>query len=224
MTLFAPLLDVLTRPSVLILVAGGYLAGSIPFGLLLAKRVARTDVRTQGSGNIGATNVARVVGKKLGALTLLLDALKAALPVLCVPLVFATFLADVFPALDGNAGATDPIRLVQACVGLAAFLGHCFPVWLRFRGGKGVASGVGFLLAFAPAAAAFGVLVFALGYSFFRLVSLGSLLGAATVMVAMCWLYPIDLTLVPIGLMFLLLILRHSSNIRRMWSKAELKV
>lgn len=224
MTFLTPLLDVLTRPGVLILLAGGYLAGSIPFGLLLAKRVARTDVRTEGSGNIGATNVARVVGKKLGALTLLLDALKAALPVLSVPFVCAMLWAGVFLPADAQSTGPEPIRLVQACVGLAAFLGHCFPVWLRFRGGKGVASGVGFLLAFAPAAAAFGIVVFAAGYALFRMVSLGSLLGAVTVMIAMCFLYPLDLTLLPVAMMFVLLILRHTSNIRRMWSKAELKV
>lgn len=218
------MLDVLTEPAVILLVAAGYFSGSIPFGLLLAKRVARTDVRTQGSGNIGATNVARVVGKKLGAVTLLLDALKAALPVLGVPWLYAVLATPVADLPATAAGEPDPVRLVQAAVGLAAFLGHCFPLWLRFRGGKGVASGVGFLLAFAPAAAGFGILVFALEYALFRLVSLGSLLGAAAVMGAMLWLYPLDVTLVPIALMFVLLILRHTSNIRRMWSKAELKV
>src|SRR5712692_3323505 len=102
------------------LVVLGYLSGSIPYGALLAKWIKGVDVRRAGSGNIGATNVARVAGRKLGVLVLLLDAAKGALPVLI--------------SLHWSSE-----NWLHATVGLAAFLGHVFPIWLRFRGGKGVA-------------------------------------------------------------------------------------
>ena len=105
------------------LVALAYLAGSIPFGLLITRAVSGQDVRAVGSGNIGATNVARAAGRSAAALTLLLDALKGLLPVL---------LAAHLTGPEGG--------LVTAACAIAAVLGHCFPVWLRFRGGKGVAT------------------------------------------------------------------------------------
>lgn len=209
MTFFAELQAALTEPRVLGLLGMAYLAGSIPFGLLLARAFGKTDVRTQGSGNIGATNVARVVGKKLGALTLLLDALKGALPVLAVSLI-------ALP--EGQHDVT------AALVGLMAFVGHCFPVWLKFKGGKGVATGAGFLVAFAPVAAAIGIAAFGLTYAISRLVSLGSLVAALAVLVALPLLRPVDAALLPLGLMFLILIVRHRSNIARIAKKQELKV
>src|SRR4051812_20937762 len=100
-----------------------YLCGSIPFGLLLALAVGKKDVRKQGSGNIGATNVARVVGKKLGVLTLFLDAAKGAAPVVIVSALLAH-------------ESTTTRSLAEGVVGLCALIGHCFPVWLKLRGGK----------------------------------------------------------------------------------------
>ena len=114
------------------LVVLGYLSGSIPFGVLLTRWIRGVDVRTQGSGNIGATNVARVAGKKLGVAVLVLDALKGALPV------------AVAMALFSQSPRT------HAAVGLAAFLGHVFPVWLKLKGGKGVATALGVLLVLTP--------------------------------------------------------------------------
>src|SRR5262249_23957567 len=111
-------------------VLAGYLVGTLPTGLLVA-RARGVDIRTVGSGNIGATNVARALGKKLGGLVLAVDALKGFLP---------TFLA-------ARAGLAPEI---VAAVGLATILGHIFPLWLRFRGGKGVATGLGVFLAVAP--------------------------------------------------------------------------
>src|SRR5688500_11562142 len=120
-------------------VVGSYLAGSIPFGLVVA-RARGVDIRAVGSKNIGATNVARALGKKLGALVLFLDALKGLLP---------TLVARHALHLDDN---------LVALVGLAAILGHVFPVWLRFRGGKGVATALGVFAALTPVAAAASVL------------------------------------------------------------------
>lgn len=110
---------VLSTPGAWALLGAGYLAGSIPFGLILALLVGKKDVRQAGSGNIGATNVPRVVGKKLGIVTLVLDAAKGAIPVVVVGQV-------VFAA----APPTERL-FAEGAVGLCALLGHCFPVWLR---------------------------------------------------------------------------------------------
>lgn len=146
-------------------VGSAYLLGSIPFGLVLA-RARGVDIREHGSGNIGATNVARNLGKALGALVLLLDALKGAAPMLALGLL----------GLDEQG----PSWLIPA-TGLAAIAGHCFPVWLRFRGGKGVATALGVLVVVDPVAMALCLGVFVLVVLVLRIVSLGSLLAAVLV-------------------------------------------
>ncbi len=151
----------------LLLVAGAYLLGSVPFGLVLSRAVAGVDVRRVGSGNIGATNVSRAAGKPIGIATLVLDAAKAA-----VPTLFTISL------LEPEGSAT--IAWWVVAVGLAAFFGHLFPVWLGFRGGKGVATALGLFLVLAPWAALAGVAAFAAVVALTRIVSLGSLAGTAT--------------------------------------------
>ena len=138
-----------------------YLIGSIPFGILLAKMFGGVDVRKAGSGNIGATNVARVAGPLPGILTLVLDALKG---------VAAVWLAARF--------ANDS-AMWMTLAGLSALIGHCFPVWLRFRGGKGVATAAGMFLALCWPAALGAIGVFILVVLFSRFVSLGSVSAAA---------------------------------------------
>lgn len=118
-------------PYVLVAVIGGYLSGSVPYGLLISKILGKGDIRASGSGNIGATNVLRVVGKGAAAVTLLLDALKGAVPVLV--------------ALNLHTGEAQDYAIMA---GFAAFFGHLFPVWLRFKGGKGVATALGIIFAF----------------------------------------------------------------------------
>ena len=140
-----------------------YLLGSIPFGVILAKFLGGADVRKAGSGNIGATNVARVAGPAAGVLTLLLDAAKG---------WFAVWLAA--RVMHGETGF-----LVAA--GFFALLGHCFPLWLRFRGGKGVATAAGAFAALCPEAMIAALILFALVVWFWRYVSLGSLAAAATI-------------------------------------------
>ncbi|NOK01263.1 MULTISPECIES: glycerol-3-phosphate 1-O-acyltransferase PlsY [unclassified Myxococcus] len=144
------------------LVLLGYLAGSIPFGVLLTRWLRGVDVRTGGSGNIGATNVTRVAGKKLGAVVLLLDAIKGALPV-----VLAVRLLPDAPT-------------VHVAVGLAAVLGHIYPVWLKLQGGKGVATALGVLLVLVPQAALAGALAYVAVFAVSRVSSLGSLAAGAT--------------------------------------------
>lgn len=140
-----------------------YLLGSIPFGLILARLFGGADVRKVGSGNIGATNVARVAGPLPGILTLLLDAGKGWL---------AVWLAS--RAMPDHAG-------VMVTCGILALVGHCFPIWLRFRGGKGVATAAGIFAALCPEALLAALILFALVVWYWRYVSLGSLAAAAAI-------------------------------------------
>jgi acyl phosphate:glycerol-3-phosphate acyltransferase len=203
---------ILGDPHAIGLLVAGYLAGSVPFGLILARTVAGKDVRAAGSGNIGATNVARVVGKKLGLVTLVLDVLKGFLPV----------LAASFVAL--GAGAAPHRFFLEGLVGLAALLGHCFPVWLKLRGGKGVATGLGVLLAHRPEVAAVGLVAFGLGYALVRRVSAGSVVAALAVVLALAVRGPHGATLLPIGLCALIILGKHHGNIRRLLQGRELTV
>jgi glycerol-3-phosphate acyltransferase PlsY len=118
-------------PYVFVALVGGYLSGSVPYGLIIARIIGAGDIRKSGSGNIGATNVLRVVGKGAAAATLLLDALKGLVPVLV--------------ALNVHTGNAQDYAIMT---GLAAFFGHLFPVWLKFKGGKGVATALGVIFAF----------------------------------------------------------------------------
>lgn len=151
----------MSAPLALALIAGAFLAGAIPFGFLLARRRG-VDIRSHGSGNIGATNVTRVLGARAGALVLVLDALKGALP-----------------TAAAITAAADP-RLVAATGG-AAILGHCFSPFLRGRGGKGVATALGVFLVIAPALVGIAVAVFAVVLTATRVPALGSLAGSAAI-------------------------------------------
>jgi glycerol-3-phosphate acyltransferase PlsY len=187
------------------LISLGYLAGSIPFGVLITRWSKGTDVRSAGSGNIGATNVSRVAGKKWGLLVLFLDAAKGALPVLV------------------SVAAIDEAWL-HAIVGLAAFLGHVFPVWLRFRGGKGVATALGVLSVLVPWAALGGALVYALLFAVFRISSIGSLGGGlAALGVALASSRSREYAILAAAL-FALMLFTHRGNIRRILRKKEQSV
>ncbi|MFY0525101.1 glycerol-3-phosphate 1-O-acyltransferase PlsY [Archangium gephyra] len=181
----------------------GYLAGSVPFGVLLTRWFRGVDVRQSGSGNIGATNVTRVAGKKLGAVVLLLDALKGALAV-----VLALWLVPEAPRL-------------HAAVGLAAFLGHVYPVWLKLHGGKGVATALGVLVVLVPLGALAGALVYAGLVAAWRVSSVGSLAGGVTAVAVAsltarapeyAWLS---------ALLFALIVWTHRSNIQRLLRHTE---
>jgi glycerol-3-phosphate acyltransferase PlsY len=186
---------------VLLLIA--YLLGSIPFGLLLAKVFGGADVRKVGSGNIGATNVARVAGPLPGIITLALDAGKGWL---------AVWLAG--RVTHSEAGA-------MVLVGFFALLGHCFPVWLRFRGGKGVATAAGIFGALCPEALLAALLLFALVVWHWRYVSLGSLAAAAAIplLVYLLWAPhyapPNTVTIGSLAIA-LLVIYQHRGNIARL--------
>ncbi len=183
-------------------VLAAYLLGAIPFGLLLSRLISRRDPREHGSGNIGATNALRTGGKLVGALTLLADIGKGAL---AVELALA-------------AGWTE---FWVAAVAMAAFIGHIFPVYLGFRGGKGVATMFGVLIPWQPwvAAAAFAVWLLALRLS--RYVSLSSILAGLVLPLA-AWLLGGSLPMVVLCMaLALLMIWRHADNIRRLLAGTE---
>jgi glycerol-3-phosphate acyltransferase PlsY len=188
----------------LVLILLGYAFGSIPTGVLLAGS-AGVDVRRTGSGNIGAANVARAAGLRLGLLTLAGDALKGTLPVLIARMA-----------------SGDPVTV--AATGVAAFLGHLFPATLRFSGGKGVATALGTLIVLCPLGVLVSALVFALVLAGFRYVSLASIMAAIVAPVAVGLLgYPLPPLLAAL-LMAMLIVLRHRSNLERLLAGTEPRI
>jgi glycerol-3-phosphate acyltransferase PlsY len=198
------------KPSTFLLLAAAYLLGSIPFGLILAKLFTGSDVRKSGSGNIGATNVARVVGPSAGILTLALDVAKG---------TAAVWLAGRF---------TDQSSTAMTLAGVSALIGHCFPVWLRFKGGKGVAIALGVFLMLAPLAALGALFVFIVVSVAWRYVSLGSLSAAAAMPLLMYFLWApghAPPLVVDFGTLFAaaLVIFKHDANLQRLVDGTEPK-
>lgn len=187
-----------------------YLLGSIPFGLLVAHVLGGKDVRKAGSGNIGATNVSRVAGPFAGILTLLLDAAKGAVAVLAA------------------ARLTDDSATWMIVAGLLALLGHCYPLWLHFRGGKGVATAAGVFLVLSPLAMFSALAVFILVVVFWRFVSLGSLAAAAAIPLLMYFLWaphhapPLVITFGSLAISALV-IYKHDANMQRLVEGTETK-
>lgn len=191
-----------TIPFILVLLVI-YLITSIPTGVVLARFMGAEDIRQQGSGNIGATNVYRVVGKLAGVLTLLGDTLKAMLPLLiCKSWLDLT-----------------PTQLGLACI--VAITGHCYPIYLKFRGGKGIATALGILLVISPLTAAGALIVFMVTVAISRYVSLGSVLAALSAPLLVLMLghpQPIFLATLFIAM---LAVWRHRSNIKRLMDGTE---
>lgn len=185
-----------------------FLSGAMPYGLLLC-RARGVDIREVGSGNIGATNVARALGKRWGLFALVLDLLKGLVPVLLVQRLLAGH-----PALD----------LIQAGVMTAAVMGHMFTPFLSFRGGKGVASGLGVILAVSPLAGATGIALYVGLYAAFRISSVGSLAGSLLAPLMM-FITGAPAPQVAAGLFIALMILiKHHDNIRRLLRGEEHRV
>jgi glycerol-3-phosphate acyltransferase PlsY len=215
---------------VLIIVAISYLLGSIPFGYLLVRMFRGLDVRKTGSGNIGATNVARTGSKGLAIATLLLDAFKGYAAVALAFWLAASrhFDADLSTSLyHQNSYGIDGhiIFLLAALAAFVAILGHMFPVWLHFKGGKGVATAAGAFAALAPRAMLLAILTFALVFALTRYVSLGSMVAAGSFPIFAWWTISSERMGAPIVLLMaassLLIIVRHKDNIRRLLAGTE---
>ena len=185
-----------------------YLLGSIPFGLLLAKLFGGVDLRKSGSGNIGATNVARVVGPLAGILTLAFDTGKGAA---------AVWLAG---------RVTNESATWMMIAAFTVLLGHCFPPWLKFKGGKGVATALGVFLALCPPAAGSALLLFVLCVAYWRYISLGSVAGAAAMPLLIYFLWaprrapPIIVNVGTLAIA-LLVIYKHDANFQRLVEGTE---
>lgn len=164
------------RPAAVIVVA--YLLGSIPFGYLIVRAREGADIRQTGSGGTGATNVSRRAGKAAGILTLLLDAFKGAAAVGIAKVILGL---PVFAGRTQLGSQSEDVYWWVAAAALAVILGHIFPLWLRFRGGKGVATGVGVFVMLTPIAVVLAAVVFVLVVWRTRYVSLGSILAAAAI-------------------------------------------
>lgn len=188
-----------------------YLLGSIPVGWLIANIFYHKDIRQEGSGNIGATNALRIFGTKIGILVLLLDMMKGIIAVLIAK--------QVIP------GAHPLVSIA----GLVAILGHIFPVWLKFRGGKGVATAAGVFAALAPLGLLIGLLSFILVLWRTRYVSLGSIIAAMVFGVSTFWMelskpMPDVALMILVGFIVTMIILKHKSNIQRLLRGEENKI
>lgn len=197
--------------SVYLILLFSYLIGSIPFGLILAYLVSKQDIRLQGSGNIGATNAYRVAGKLVGLLTLILDLLKGAL---------AVYLAIKYVPEN---------EIISYVAGFLAFFGHVYPVWLGFKGGKGVATGLGVVLVLFPKLAMIAIFAWVVAFIMYRIVSFASVF-ASVICIGAVWLTAYHLRFLSdhtyeksfiITSIFLIVIVRHASNIKRMLNNTE---
>ena len=214
-----------------ILAVVGFLIGCIPFAYIFVKKIKGIDVRTQGSGNVGATNASRLLGRPLGLAVLVLDALKGAAAAWALPWVLVFWAGHQLPlaaAAAASAGALGP-RGTALAMGLCAFLGHCFNPFLRFKGGKGVATALGVYLIVAPKAVALTLVVCVIIIALTRLVSLASITGAVllpVLLVVFYWperhngLWPV---LAVTAVISLAVIVRHRANIRRLLAGTEHK-
>ncbi|MDY0009746.1 MAG: glycerol-3-phosphate 1-O-acyltransferase PlsY [Bdellovibrionales bacterium] len=193
---------------VLVALIGGYLSGSVPYGLILSRIAGLGDIRNAGSGNIGATNVLRLGGKKLGAATLLLDALKGAVPVL------------IAKQLQTETGHLDYAVLTA----LAAFTGHLFPIWLKFKGGKGVATALGICWALMPLLGLILCLVWLGTAMMFRYSSLAALVAFGVSPVVTLLISNNYQMTVTVFILAAVVWIRHHQNIRRLWRGEESKI
>lgn len=195
------------QQSVLFVLAA-YFLGSIPFGKLVASGVAHINITQRGSGNIGATNVARELGVKWGLFTLFLDMLKGFVPV------------AIFTYYRSKTGGDD---LTMIAIGLSALLGHQFSVFLKFRGGKGVATAVGVFLVISLPACLLGVLVFVLTVYKSDFVSLGSVLSAAIMPALLALFGESPIIVIGSSIVASLICLKHAANIGRLFRGKERK-
>jgi glycerol-3-phosphate acyltransferase PlsY len=190
-------------------VPAAYLLGSVPFGKLISKKAAHIDITNRGSGNIGATNVAREIGIKWGLLTLLLDVLKGFIPVI----LFSRYASQAAPLQE----------LGLSAVGLSALLGHQFSLFLRFRGGKGVGTALGIYLGIAPLCSLLAVLLFFIVVTKWNFVSLGSISSAAAMPILIAIFGKPLPVFIGAVIAAALICIKHMDNIQRLVKGKERK-
>ena len=177
-----------------------YITGAIPFGKIIARYVARIDITTRGSGNIGATNVARELGMKWGIITLILDLLKGFIPVV----LFSHLFSQTWPTHE----------IALAGIGICALLGHMFPIFLGFRGGKGVATALGVYLALSPLSCLCSLVLFIIIVAVWDYISLGSILSAAAMPLFLLLFGKPQPLIIGALIMALLICYKHKVNIQ----------
>lgn len=192
-------------------ISGSYLLGSMPTGYLLTRWVAGVDVRSQGSGNVGATNVARVAGATSGLIVLCLDTLKGILAVTLLPWLIARYAGTALPPT------------ASLWCGVAAVVGHDWTCWLKFSGGKGIATSLGVLLGIAPVVALGCVAIWALVFAISRIVSLSSIITALVAPFLLWFVHPAR-AWVAFGIVLAIIaVFRHNSNIHKLLHRTEQK-
>lgn len=206
-------------PLPLLLVVSAYLIGSVPFSFLIARRIGRQDIRHVGSGNVGATNVFRSAGRRAGAAALILDLIKG-WGAVRIAAMFVHSPGWPWPLVGDALPESESFWLGMAA--LLAVLGHIFPVWLRFRGGKGIATAAGAFFAIQPLSVAFALLIFVGVVATTRYVSLGSMAAAASVPLILRFFtgapfWSIFFTI----LIATIVILKHHTNIARLVNGTE---
>lgn len=196
-----------------------FLIGGIPFGYLVGRLVLKDDIRMHGSGNIGATNVARVIGWKWGSLVLLLDAIKGLGPTLAASMLLR------------SRGDENAVMGAMILTGICAIIGHMYPIWLKLRGGKGVATALGVVLVISPIASAVALGVFIAVVAATRIVAIASIaasIGFAVTQLTLLGRNALEPGKLPLTLFAVivpsLIVWRHRSNIVRMWRGTESRI
>ena len=193
----------------------GYLVGSIPFGLILAKAYGLGDIRKIGSGNIGATNVLRTGNKKIALMTLLLDGIKGA---------FAIFITREVFNYEILTNLINDIIFFECVVGVAAVIGHCFPVWLKFKGGKGVATGFGIILCFDLLVGILSLITWLLIIKLFKVSSLSALVSYFFIPIFIFLNSPENNIFISSIIISCICFFKHKENIKRLLMGSEPKI
>ena len=193
----------------------GYFVGSIPFGLILAKAYGLGDIRKIGSGNIGATNVLRTGNKKIALMTLLLDGIKGA---------FAIFITREAFNYEILTNLINDIIFFECVVGVAAVIGHCFPIWLKFKGGKGVATGFGIILCFDLLVGILNLITWLLIIKLFKVSSLSALVSYFFIPIFIFLNSPENNIFISSIIISCICFFKHKENIKRLLTGSEPKI
>ena len=192
----------------------GYFLGSIPFGLILTKISGLGDIRKIGSGNIGATNVLRTGNKKIALFTLLLDGGKGAVAIYLITIILTKVFDNFF----------DMVGFYQCTVAISAVVGHCFPIWLKFKGGKGVATGFGVILSLNLNVGIFALIIWVFIAKVFKISSMSALIAYFLIPILMFYLETENIYFLSSFIISLICFIQHRENIKRLINRSEPKI